>query len=268
MTQNGSIALGIDIGGSGIKGALVDVNRGVLVGDRLRIPTPNPAAPEAVSRIISDLTSHFHWSGPIGCAFPAVINDGISETATNIDSGWIGLDAGRLFASRAGSPVTLLNDADAAGLAEVRFGAGRDQPGLVILFTLGTGIGSALLMDGKLIPNSEFGRLILRGREAEEQASSRARKENDWDWQTWAAHLEEFLLYVEMFLRPNLFILGGGISQEHSHFLHLLQTKTPVVPAELRNNAGIVGAALATSSHGLEPAENPNNHARASMPGR
>ncbi len=247
MTQNRSIALGIDIGGSGIKGALVDVELGQVVGDRRRIPTPKPADPAKVSQVFGDLTSHFNWTGPIGCAFPAVINDGVSETAANIDPGWIGLDAGRLFASRAGCPVTLLNDADAAGLAEVRFGAGRDQPGLVILFTLGTGIGSALFMDGKLIPNSEFGRLILRGREAEERASSRARKDNDWDWQTWAAHLEEFLLYVEMFLRPNLFILGGGISQKHSHFLHLLQTKTPVVPAELRNNAGIVGAALAAT---------------------
>ena len=246
-SQDRSVVLGIDIGGSGIKGAPVDVERGVLVAERLQVPTPQPAEPQAVARLIGDFTSHFNWSGPIGCAFPAVVKDGVTQTAANVDRSWIGLDARGLFEYRAGCPVTLLNDADAAGLAEMEFGAGRDQPGLVVLFTLGTGIGSALCMDGSLIPNSEFGHLLIRGRKAEARASSRARLENGWDWQTWANQLDEFLCYVEVLLRPNLFILGGGVSQQHESYLHHLHTEAPVVPAEMRNAAGIVGAALAAS---------------------
>ncbi len=237
--------LGIDIGGSGIKGAPVDVERGVLVADRLRIPTPTPARPEAVAGVVAEIVKHFKWRGAVGCAFPAVVKRGVVLTAANVDDRWIGTDGRKLFARRTGCAVTLLNDADAAGLAEVRFGAGRGKPGLVIMITLGTGIGSALFMDGRLVPNTELGHLIIRGKQAESRASSRARSQQALSWKRWGKRLDEYLRYVEDLLSPELFILGGGISKKHEKFMPFLAADTPVVPAQMRNEAGIVGAALA-----------------------
>ncbi len=240
-----SAVLGIDIGGSGIKGAPVDVERGVLLTEHLRIPTPTPAKPKAVAGVIGELVEHFQWQGAIGCAFPAVVKGGVVCTAANVDKSWIGTDGRTLFEKRTGCSVTLLNDADAAGIAEIKFGAGRKRSGLVIMLTLGTGIGSALFMDGHLVPNTELGHLIIRGKGAETRASSRARVKHKLSWKRWAANLDEYLRYVEDLLSPELFILGGGISKKHAKFMSHLTADTPIVPAEMRNDAGIVGAALA-----------------------
>ncbi len=239
--------LGIDIGGSGIKGAPVDVRKGALIADRLRIPTPRPSAPEAVADVVAEIVTHFGWSGPVGCTFPAVVKDGVTYTATNVDQRWIGTDGKQLFERRTACSFLLLNDADAAGMAEMRFGAGRDQGGLVIMLTLGTGIGSALFIDGRLVPNTELGHLIIGGKPAEKLASSRARKQQAMSWKKWAARLDEYLRYVESLLSPDLYILGGGVSKRHKKFLPHLTSDTRVVPAEMRNEAGIVGAALAVS---------------------
>ena len=237
--------LGIDIGGSGIKGAPVDPRRGVLMAERLRIPTPQPAEPDRVADVVTEIVDHFAWSGPVSCAFPAVIKDGVTWTAANIDRHWIGLDGRELFERRTGCPVTLLNDADAAGLAEMQFGAGRDQAGLVIMLTLGTGIGSAIFIDGRLVPNTELGHLMIRGKLAEHRASARVRSEMNWSWKKWAKSLDQVLLYIASLLSPDLFILGGGVSKKHEKFLQYFTTDVPVVPAKMRNEAGIVGAALA-----------------------
>ncbi len=246
--RNRPAVLGIDIGGSGIKGAPVDVERGVLLAERLRIPTPKPARPKAIAGVIAELVEHFSWQGQVGCAFPAVIRDGVMLTAANVDKSWIGTDGRKLFEHRTGCDVTLLNDADAAGMAEMGFGAGRDKSGLVIMLTLGTGIGSALFMDGRLVPNTELGHLVVRGKAAETRASSRARVEQALSWKKWAARVDEYLRYVEDLLSPELFILGGGVSKKHEKFLRYITADTPVVPAEMRNDAGIVGAALAVKS--------------------
>ena len=178
----GSVILGIDIGGSGIKGAPVDVESGVLMADRLRLPTPRPALPDTVAGVVAELVQHFHWTGAVGCTFPGVIKDGVVQTAANVHRSWIGSDDRGLFEQRTGCPVTVLNDADAAGMAEMSFGAGRDQQGLVVMITLGTGIGTALFMDGGLVPNAELGHLIIRGKDAEDRASDRARSKNGWNW--------------------------------------------------------------------------------------
>ncbi len=239
--------LGIDIGGSGIKGAPVDVEHGELLTERLKIPTPEAARPAAVAGVVGDMVEHFGWRGPIGCTFPAVVKCGVVLTAANVDESWIGVDGRSLFERHTGCDVTLLNDADAAGLAEVRFGAGRGRQGLVIMLTFGTGIGSALFMDGRLVPNTELGHLIVRGQDAERRASGRARSEEGLSFEQWAVRVDEYLLYVEDLLPPELFILGGGVSEEHDEFLHFLTTDTPVLPAEMGNDAGIIGAALAAT---------------------
>ncbi len=236
--------LGIDIGGSSIKGAPVDVERGVLLADRIGLPTPNPAAPNAVAGVVGEIVRHFRWTGPVGCAFPAVIKDGVAWTATNVDPSWIGTDGRELFERATGCPVSLINDADAAGLAEMKFGAGRGRLKLVIMVTLGTGIGSALFMDGRLVPNTELGGLVVNGKPAELEASARARKQLKLSWKAWAANLDTYLSYLEALFGPDLFILGGGISSRHAKFLHRLSITTPVVPAEMLGDAGIVGAAL------------------------
>ena len=250
MTENesrGLAVLGVDIGGSGIKGAPVDIDSGSLMADRLRIPTPRPSRPKKVADVVAELVCHFNWSGAVGCTFPGVIKHGVVETAANVHKSWIGSDDRAVFEERTGCLVTVLNDADAAGLAEMRFGAGRQQEGLVMMVTLGTGIGTALFMDGRLVPNSELGHLIIRGKDAEDRASDRARTEKGWSWKKWAKRLDEYLLYVEALLNPDLFILGGGVSKKHERFLGYLNTRAPVVPAEMRNEAGIVGAALAAA---------------------
>jgi len=238
---------GIDIGGSGVKGAPVDLGTGQLLAERLRIPTPQPSTPDAVAGVVEEITRSFGWEGPVGCAFPAVVKGGRTMTAANVDHAWIDFEAAQLLSSEVGSPVTLLNDADAAGLAEMRYGAGRGVDGLVIMLTLGTGIGSAIFMNGRLIPNTEFGHMEIRGKKAEHRASDRVRKEKDLKYEEWAKRLAGVLQAMEDLFWPDLFILGGGVSKKHDRFLPHVETRTPVVAAELRNEAGIVGAALAAS---------------------
>ncbi len=254
--------LGVDIGGSGIKGAPVDVATGTLIRPRHRISTPKPATPDAVSDAVARMAAHFEWTGPIGCAFPAVIKGGKTMTAANVDDSWIGADATSILSNRTGSPVTLLNDADAAGIAEMRFGAGHNEQGLVFMLTLGTGIGSALFYQGKLVPNTELGHMEIRKKEAERRASARIRKKKGLTWEAWAARLSEFLNRVENLFWPDLFIIGGGVSKKHEKFIPLLETRTRVVPARLFNDAGIVGAALAAASPGPAPGDTPEQESR------
>jgi polyphosphate glucokinase len=238
--------LGIDIGGSGIKGAPVDVTTGTVLEERWRVPTPSPSEPAKVAAVVREIVDHFSWQGPVGLTFPGVVVDGVTRTAANVDDAWIGLDARKLFAEATGREVTVLNDADAAGLAEARFGAGRGRRGLVLMLTFGTGIGSALLLDGLLIPNTEFGHLELDGHEAEHRASDHAREKHDLSWDKWAERVQAYLEHVRMLLSPSLIIIGGGVSKKADRFLpHIDLGDTPVVPAELLNNAGIIGAALA-----------------------
>jgi polyphosphate glucokinase len=237
--------LGIDIGGSGIKGAPVDTTTGQLVGPREKLATPQPATPDAVSEVVRALFKHFDWAGPAGITFPGVIIDGVICTAANVDHSFIGVDAVKAFGSESKLPVTVLNDADAAGVAEMRFGAGKGVGGTVLLLTLGTGIGSALFTNGVLVPNTEFGHIEIRGKEAEKRASEHAREEHDLSWDTWAGHLEEYLMHMEALMSPGLIIIGGGISRKADKFLpYLTRLHAKVVPAVLQNDAGIVGAAL------------------------
>ncbi|MCB9127036.1 MAG: ROK family protein [Ardenticatenales bacterium] len=238
--------LGIDIGGSGIKGAMVDSETGELRTDRERIPTPQPATPEAVADVVAQLVNHFDYRGPLGCAFPAIVQNGIVHTAANIDPSWLNTPGQALLAQWTSLPVALLNDADAAGLAEMKFGAGRDASGVTIMLTLGTGIGSALFLEGELLPNTEFGHLYMaNGLISEAYASDRVRDEEGLKWKVWAARLDELLRHLDRLFSPDLYILGGGVSKKHKKFIPQLTTEVPVVPAQLRNEAGIVGAAMA-----------------------
>ena len=214
--------LGIDIGGTGIKGAPVDVETGQLVGERFRIDTPRPALPNAVADVVERIAEHFNYRGPAGVTFPAVVKHGVTYTAANVDRSWIGTNAGELFSQHVGGPVTVVNDADAAGVAEIRFGAGKDRKGVIILLTLGTGIGSAVFLDGKLLPNSEFGHLMIRGKEAEKRASERVRELRQLSWKEWAERLSEFLNELEKLFSPDLFIMGGGISKKADKFFPYL----------------------------------------------
>lgn len=237
--------LGIDIGGSGIKGAIVDTEKGEFVKDRLRIPTPQPAKPDAVSDVVKEIAQHFEWDGPVGCTFPAVVKHGVTLSAANVDDDWIGTDAKSLLEKKLGNPVVVLNDGDAAGIAEMKFGAGRDRDGLIVILTLGTGIGSAFFMDGVLIPNTEFGHLKIRGKDAEDRASDRVRKDKDYSWKKWGKRLSEYFQYLEFLFTPDLFIVGGGVSKKYEKFFPHIHCNTEIVPAQLRNQAGIVGAAMA-----------------------
>lgn len=237
--------LGIDVGGSGIKGAPVDINTGALVTKRHRISTPQPATPEAVGEVIAEIVRSFEWDGPVGCAFPARIKQGVARTAANIDKAWIGTSVAQLIEDQAGCPAVVLNDADAAGVAEMRFGAGQNRSGLVLLLTFGTGIGSSLFINGTLVPNTEFGHITLHGMVAEHYAADRARKKNDLSWEAWAARAQEYLERIEFLLAPDLIILGGGVSKpkKREKYFQLLKTEAELVPAQLQNEAGIVGAA-------------------------
>ena len=238
-------ALGVDIGGSGIKGAPVDLDKGAFADDRLRIPTPDVATPEAVSEVVADIVEHFSLKkgAPVGITLPAVVTHGVARSAANIDPSWIDCDARELFTERLGRPVTLVNDADAAGVAEGQFGAAKKQDGLVILTTLGTGIGSAMLLDGDLVPNSELGHLEIDGHDAETRAAESARDREELDWEEWAQRLTTYYRRVEDLFWPELFVVGGGISKRADEFLPLLQIRTEIVPAKLKNKAGIIGAA-------------------------
>ena len=237
--------LGIDIGGTGIKAAVVDTEKGVLVSDRHRLKTPHDATPEAVADIGGELVKHFDWSGPVGVGFPGVIHDGVVKTAANLGKKWIDVDANKLFTQVCGCDVSLINDADAAGLAEVQFGAGAGMDGTVILLTLGTGIGSAVFTNGHLVANTEFGHLVLDGKIAEDRASSRAKEKKDLSFKKWGGEVEDVLQEIEKLFWPKLFILGGGISKEFDKFSEFLdKVRTPIVPASMLNQAGIVGAAV------------------------
>lgn len=236
--------LGIDIGGSGIKGAPVNTETGEFTHERYRLPTPQPAKPDAVAETVREVARFFNWEGPIGCTFPAIVKNGIMHSAANVDDAWIGTNGQALFEEATGLPVHVLNDADAAGIAEMLFGAGRGHEGVVMMLTLGTGIGSALFVDGTLVPNLELGHLEIRGKAAEERASDRIRQEKDLSWEKWARRLNEYLERLDFLFSPDLMIIGGGVSKRADKFLPLLNVNAKLVPAELQNDAGIVGAAL------------------------
>jgi len=237
--------LGIDIGGTGMKAAPVDTTTGDFVADRHRILTPHPAVPDTMAGVFAQLTSHFDWTGPVGATFPAVVKAGVARTAANIDRSWIGTDVAATFARTSHCDVTVVNDADAAGVAEMEFGAGKGRAGVVMMITLGTGIGTALFVDGRMVPNTELGHLKLGKQEAEARAADSVRQQEGLSWAKWAKRLDEYLLELERLLSPDLFILGGGVSKRHDRFIPRLTTHAEVVPAGLLNEAGIVGAAIA-----------------------
>jgi polyphosphate glucokinase len=245
MRKGAMEALGIDVGGSGIKAAPVDLATGKRLLKRKRIPTPRPSTPEAMYSVMQELVGFFEWEGPIGCALPSVVRAGVVYTAANIDGSWIGRNAAADLTQLLGSPVSVLNDADAAGIAENTFGAARDLAGVVIILTLGTGIGSALFADGILVPNTELGHLEFKGGDAEDYAAARLVTDR-LDQVSWARRLNEYLQYVESVLAPDHFILGGGISKNFDQYSSLLETRASIRPARFRNRAGIIGAALAT----------------------
>lgn len=239
--------LGIDIGGSGIKGAPVDTETGKMLAPRHRIPTPDPAKPKKVAKVVKKVVRHFEWEGPVGCGFPAALHGGVAMTAANVHDKWIGKNVAKRFTKKTGCPVYVINDADAAGLAEMRLGAGRGQDGVVFLVTIGTGLGTALFSDGILVPNTELGHIEIRGKDAERRASDSARKRKDWSWKKWAEKLDEYLCTMEQLLWPDLIILGGGASKpkRREKFMPYLTVGADVVAAEMGNEAGIIGAALA-----------------------
>jgi polyphosphate glucokinase len=235
--------LGIDIGGSAIKGAIVETRTGQLVSERIRIPTPSPATPQLVAAATAELVGQLGWQGPIGCGFPAVIVQGVARTAANIDASWIGVDVAVLLTAATGCPCRVLNDADAAGIAEMRFGSGKDRQGSVIVLTIGTGIGSAFFTNGVLYPNTELGHLRLKAGPAEGYASAAVRKKELLGWNPWAKRLNKFFAQVERLFSPDLLIIGGGVSRQHDKFFPFLKVQADLLPAQLRNQAGIVGAA-------------------------
>jgi polyphosphate glucokinase len=250
MTASGAgdrRAFGIDIGGTGIKGAPVDTTTGQLLTERKRILTPQPSTPDAVAKVVAELVADAGWTGPIGATFPAVIKHGVALSAANVDPSWVDTDADKVFteAVDAGSDVIVLNDADAAGIAEHRFGAAKGVGGLVILLTFGTGIGSALLIDGVLVPNTELGHLELDGHDAETRAAASVRDEHGMSYKKWAKRVNDYMQHVEALFTPDLFVVGGGVSKNADKWVPLLDLHTPVQPAQLLNDAGIVGAAIA-----------------------
>ncbi|MEI2778783.1 MAG: ROK family protein [Tetrasphaera sp.] len=248
--MNARAYVGVDVGGTGIKAALVDVRDGKPLMERLRVPTPQPATPEAIAEAITQVVHRVPGRAEtrtVGIALPAVVTDGVVRTAANIDASWIGTDAAHLLADRVGAPVAVLNDGDAAGLAEMAFGAAQGVHGVVVLVTLGTGIGTSLLMDGRLFPNTELGHLVVDGENMCYHAAMVARDREHLTWEQWADRLQRYLRYLEDLIWPDLIVLGGGGSWNWEHFRHLLDIRTEIVPAALANRAGIVGAALAAS---------------------
>jgi polyphosphate glucokinase len=236
---------GIDVGGSGIKGAPVDTETGELVSERVRTKTPKPATPEAIVGTAVEVVRRSGWEGPVGCGFPAVVKDGVVRTAANIDDANVGFDLQGRLERELDAPVHVLNDGDAAGLAEMRWGAGRGAEGVVLMLTLGTGIGTSLFVEGRLVPNTELGHIEIRGQDAEHRAADRARKRDDLSWKEYAKRLDEYLHKIEDLLWPDLIVIGGGISKKSEKFFPHLTARTRVVPAQKLNEAGIVGAALA-----------------------
>jgi polyphosphate glucokinase len=247
-----STAVGIDIGGTGIKAAIVDVVTGELVSERMKVATPVGGSPDDIIAATISLLEKLapEADAPIGVCFPAIVLRGRTMSAANVSKQWIGLEAEALFEKAIGKDVHFVNDADAAGFAEAKYGAAKGKPGLIILTTLGTGIGSALIYNGVLIPNSELGHLEIDGRDAERRASNAVRERSRLSWRRWTQRLQRYYSHVELLFSPDLFIVGGGVSKHHAEFLPLLNLRTPIVPAELRNNAGILGAAALAAGHG------------------
>ncbi len=239
--------LGVDIGGSGIKVARVDAIKGELLSERVRVATPQPSTPSAVAGTLSEIIKELSWVGPIGCGFPAVVQKGVVRTAANINKKWIGTNAEELFSSATGCRTVVLNDADAAGIAEMRFGAGRDRNGVVMMITIGTGLGTALFTNGQLLPNSELGHLNVKGMKAEQYASDAVRKDKGLSWKKWGKRFDRVLREYEALFWPDLFVLGGGGSNKFEKFGQYLTVKAEVLPAQMLNEAGIVGAALAAT---------------------
>ncbi len=237
--------MGVDIGGSGIKGCLVNVETGEMETPRFRLPTPEGGKPNQMAEVVREVVTHFDYKGPVGYGFPAVVLKGVIYTAANIAEGWVGLDAANLFKGFTKCPAYVLNDADAAGIAEMKFGVGRDfQKGVVLMLTLGTGIGSAIFLDGKLVPNLEFGHLEVRGKDGEKRASDAVRQEKKLSWEKWAGRLQVYLSHVERLVWPDVVILGGGVSKEWQKFMPYLKLRAKILPAQLFNQAGMIGAAL------------------------
>lgn len=247
--------LGIDIGGSGMKAAPVDIEQGKLVRDRFRLDTPQPPTRKAMTQVVGELVRRFDWHGPIGVSFPARIKKGKALTATNIHDKWLGTNVAKRFAKKTGCPIYVLNDADAAGLAEIAYGSKKNRKGVVMMLTFGTGIGSALFVDGVLVPNTELGHLNLFGGIAEDFAANSARKRETLSWEAWAERVQAYLEHIEFLFSPDRIILGGGVSRPHKleEYFHLLKTSAKLVPAKLQNEAGIIGAAYA--ARGLLPEE-------------
>lgn len=238
---------GIDIGGTGIKGALVDLDVGALAGERVRIPTPQPATVPAVLDTVAAVVERAGWVGPVGCTFPGIIRHGVVGSAANVDDSWIGTDLAAELSTRLGHRATVLNDADAAGIAEMRFGAGRDKQGVVLIATLGTGIGTALFVDGTLVPNTEFGHVELDGYDAEKRAAASIKENEGLSYKVWSKRLQRYFSHLELLLSPDLIIVGGGISKKSEKFLPRLELQAPIVPAQLLNQSGIVGAAAVSA---------------------
>jgi polyphosphate glucokinase len=240
---------GVDVGGSGIKGGIVDLDTGQLIGDRVKLLTPRPATPSAVAKTIAAVVKEFDWSGPLGVTYPGVVTHGIVRTAANVDKSWIGTNASEIISAELnGQRVVVLNDADAAGLAEESHGAGKDATGVVVVLTFGTGIGSAVIHNGILLPNTEFGHLEVGGKEAEHRAASSVKDRRGWSFKKWAKQVTKVLVVIENAMCPELFIVGGGVSRKADLWVPLLKNHTPVVAAALENTAGIVGAAMAASA--------------------
>ena len=239
---------GIDIGGSGIKGALVDALNGELIGERLRVDTPQPSTPQAVAQAVRTLVVDMgKYNGPVGCTFPSIVKNGVMHSAANVDKGWIGTDGKTLFTNTVGMPFHILNDAAAAGVAEMTFGAGRDVPGVVIMLTFGTGIGSAVFHNGVLLPNTEFGHLYLHNKIAEARAAARIKEEKDLSWSKWGGRVNEYLQHLDFIFSPDMFIVGGGISKRFDRFIEYIRVNAKVVPAKYLNDSGIIGAAMAAA---------------------
>jgi polyphosphate glucokinase len=254
--MNAARGFGIDIGGSGIKGCPVDLDAGAFAAERIRTPTPSPSTPAAVAAVVAEIIEQFGdaaGTGPVGVTFPAVIQRGVARTAANVDKSWVDTDVDALLRERLGRPVRVVNDADAAGYAEVKFGAAKGVPGTVLLATLGTGIGSAVIVDGVLVPNTEFGHLEVDGRDAETRAADSARTAEELSWAQWAKRLTRYFQAIEALLWPDLIVVGGGVSKKADKFLPLLDIRTPIVPSQLRNDGGIIGAALLATERSTAP---------------
>ncbi len=246
------LVLGIDVGATGMKGGLVDVEKGEMVSDRFKILTPSPATPANMAPVIAEIVDHFKYKGIIGCGFPSIIKNGVSYSAANIDKSWIGTNVNKTFSKITGCEMVICNDADVAGMAEMSFGRGKGEDGLVMIITIGTGLGSALFMDGQLIPNTEFGHLKFKDSIAEKYCAGSTRKKLGMTYEEWGHRFNEYLIHIEHLFSPDLIILGGGTSKKFDEYAHTITIKTPVEPAKMRNNAGIIGAAVLAKKKSLD----------------